>query len=190
MPRCAFSPRTSSREPRFSAEEGESAQLNHRGFARHGTEARFLAGCPGCRFATLPDMQVYFFLAGSARSLERQPGWMGRGGTRPSKPCNGGPRLSGPWFNVGLSILVPRARQACPSDLPEGPACQVRLSRRDPLVGSDEHRLMTHPSSPGTTSVPLRSSGGTCLSGPFFPEGPACRVRRATLDHPFPVPGD
>jgi len=102
-------------------------------------------------------MQVYFFLAGSARSLERQPGWMGRGGTRPSKPCNGGPRLSGPWFNVGLSILVPRARQACPSDLPEGPACQVRLSRRDVLVTSDEHRLMTHPPSPGTTSVPLRS---------------------------------
>ncbi|ASV72967.1 hypothetical protein THTE_0365 [Thermogutta terrifontis] len=38
---------------------------------------------------------------------------------------------------------------------------------RDLLVGSDEHRLMTHPSSSGTTSVPLRiNSGGTCLSRP------------------------
>ena len=52
-------------------------------------------------------------------------------------------------------------------------------SRRDPLVGSDEHRLMTHPTSSGTTSVPLRPFGGTCLSGPFFSEseGPACQVR-------------
>ncbi|ASV73101.1 hypothetical protein THTE_0499 [Thermogutta terrifontis] len=64
--------------------------------------------------------------------------------------------------------------------LSEGRACHVRLPtlddppqftripvgaihelplqrRRDPLVGSDERRLMTHPSSPGTTSVPLRS---------------------------------
>ncbi|GIX01396.1 MAG: hypothetical protein KatS3mg112_0333 [Thermogutta sp.] len=31
------------------------------------------------------------------------------------------------------------------------------LFRRDVLVTSDEHRLITHPSSPGTTSVPLRN---------------------------------
>ncbi|GIX01134.1 MAG: hypothetical protein KatS3mg112_0071 [Thermogutta sp.] len=69
----------------------------------------------------------------------------------------------------------------------EGPACQVRLPtldvpsqftrapvgaihelplprwcRRDPPVGSDEDRLMIHPASSGTTSVPLRkNSGGT-----------------------------
>ncbi|ASV76680.1 hypothetical protein THTE_4079 [Thermogutta terrifontis] len=46
---------------------------------------------------------------------------------------------------------------------------QRDLFRRDPLVGSDEHRLITHPFSPGTTSVPLRPfSGGTCLSGPYL----------------------
>ncbi|ASV73004.1 hypothetical protein THTE_0402 [Thermogutta terrifontis] len=37
---------------------------------------------------------------------------------------------------------------------------------RNVLVTSDEHRLITHPASPGTRSVPLRPFGGTCLSGP------------------------
>ena len=36
--------------------------------------------------------------------------------------------------------------------------------------------------SSGTTSVPLRPFGGTCLSGPFL-EGRACHVRLATLNH-------
>ncbi|ASV73338.1 hypothetical protein THTE_0736 [Thermogutta terrifontis] len=47
--------------------------------------------------------------------------------------------------------------------------CPYRI-RRDPLVGSDEHRLITHSSSSGTTSVPLRVFGGTCWSGPLFSE--------------------
>ena len=38
----------------------------------------------------------------------------------------------------------------CPSDLSEGRACQVRLYRRDVLVGSVHCRLVIHPSSPGT----------------------------------------
>jgi hypothetical protein len=33
--------------------------------------------------------------------------------------------------------------------------CPYRIWR-DPLVGADEHRLMAHAASPGTTSVPLR----------------------------------
>ena len=58
------------------------------------------------------------------------------------------------------------------------------MLRRDPLVGSDERRLMTHAASPGTTSVPLRkNSGGICLSCPPS-EGPACQVRLSTLDDP------
>ena len=46
------------------------------------------------------------------------------------------------------------------------------------LVGSDQHRSMTHRPSPGTTSVPLRLFGGTCLSGPPLNVGssiPFCR---------------
>ena len=42
---------------------------------------------------------------------------------------------------------------------------------RDRFVGSDAHRLMTHSFAPGTTSVPLRPFGGTCLSGPPFNAG-------------------
>ncbi|ASV72792.1 hypothetical protein THTE_0190 [Thermogutta terrifontis] len=62
--------------------------------------------------------------------------------------------------------------------LPVGAIHELPLQcRRDPLVGSDEHRLMTHAASPGTTSVPLRNFGGTplggtCLSGPFFRRAP------------------
>jgi|GEM_PF-3224562 hypothetical protein len=40
---------------------------------------------------------------------------------------SGGTRLSGPFFDVGSSIPLPRARQACPFDLSEEPACRVRL---------------------------------------------------------------
>ncbi|ASV77050.1 hypothetical protein THTE_4449 [Thermogutta terrifontis] len=39
---------------------------------------------------------------------------------------------------------------------------------RDPLVGSDEHRLMTHAASPGTTSVPLRRRRRDPLVGSVF----------------------
>jgi len=78
-----------------------------------------------------------------------------------------------------------RARQACPSDLSEGPACQVRV-RRDLLVRSAAQRWMLRFASSGTTSVPLRPFGGTCLSGPRS-EGPACQVRRLTLDAPFRI---
>ncbi|ASV73075.1 hypothetical protein THTE_0473 [Thermogutta terrifontis] len=46
---------------------------------------------------------------------------------------------------------------------------------RDLLVGSAEYRWITHPSSPGTTSVPLRPFGGTCLSGPLV--GGTCLSR-------------
>ena len=49
---------------------------------------------------------------------------------------------------------------------------------RDLLVRSDRHRSMTHRPSPGTTSVPLRLFGGTCLSGPPLNVGssiPFCR---------------
>ncbi|ASV72911.1 hypothetical protein THTE_0309 [Thermogutta terrifontis] len=42
---------------------------------------------------------------------------------------SGGTRLSGPFFDVGSSISLPRARQACSSDLSEEPACRVRLVR-------------------------------------------------------------
>ncbi|ASV72987.1 hypothetical protein THTE_0385 [Thermogutta terrifontis] len=48
------------------------------------------------------------------------------------------------------------------------------------LVTSDENRLITHPASPGTTSVPLQP----------FPEGRACHVRRSTFDYPLPSGGD
>ncbi|ASV72963.1 hypothetical protein THTE_0361 [Thermogutta terrifontis] len=49
---------------------------------------------------------------------------------------------------------------------------------RDPLVGSDEHRLTTHPSSSGTTGVPLRPFGGTRLSGPPFNVGSSIPFHR------------
>ena len=87
------------------------------------------------------------------------------------------------------------------SDLSEGPACQVRFSRRDLLVRSDQHRSTTRRPSSGTTSVPLRPFGGTCLSGPIntdrrpvalhrarqacpsdLSEGPACQVRFSRRD--------
>ncbi|GIX01955.1 MAG: hypothetical protein KatS3mg112_0892 [Thermogutta sp.] len=80
-----------------------------------------------------------------------------------------------------------RARQACPSDLSEGPACQVRV-RKDLFVRSAAQRWMLRFASSGTTSVPLRPFGGTCLSGPRS-EGPACQVRRPTFDHPLPFIG-
>ncbi|ASV72693.1 hypothetical protein THTE_0091 [Thermogutta terrifontis] len=35
-----------------------------------------------------------------------------------------------------------------------------------------------------------RFLGGTCLSRPFFSEGPACRVRRLALDQPLVFTGD
>jgi len=94
------------------------------------------------------------------------------------------------------------------SDLSEGPACQVRFSRRDLLVRSDQHRSTTRRPSSGTTSVPLRPFGGTCLSGPIntdrrpvalhrarqacpsdLSEGPACQVRSTPIDDPSPFIG-
>jgi hypothetical protein len=64
----------------------------------------------------------------------------------------------------------------CPRPLfPEGHSCHVYVWR-DPLVGSGFLRWMNHATSSGTTSVPLRRFGGTCLSGPFFSEGRACQV--------------
>jgi hypothetical protein len=76
-------------------------------------------------------------------------------------PTLGGTCLPGPPNNVGSSIPLRRARQACLSD-----------PRRDLLVRSAEQRWIIYPAPPGTTSVPLRPS-----------EGPACQVRRTTLDH-------
>ena len=49
----------------------------------------------------------------------------------------------------------------------EGGACQVCI-RRDPLVGSDKHPSIIQSFFAGTTSVPLRPFGGTCLSGPHI----------------------
>ncbi|ASV74020.1 hypothetical protein THTE_1418 [Thermogutta terrifontis] len=46
--------------------------------------------------------------------------------------------MSGPPFDIGSSIPFSRARQACPSDLLEGPACHVRRSTFDhpwPFIG-------------------------------------------------------
>ena len=99
----------------------------------------------------------------------------------------GGTCLSGPINTDRRPIALHRARQACPSDLSEGPACQVRSTpiddpspfighdkrapptfRRDLLVRSDQHRSTTRRPSSGTTSVPLRPFGGTCLSGPHI----------------------
>ena len=40
--------------------------------------------------------------------------------------------------------------------------CPYRIWR-DPLVGSNEHRLMTHAASPGTTSASLRGISRTDL---------------------------
>ncbi|GIX01213.1 MAG: hypothetical protein KatS3mg112_0150 [Thermogutta sp.] len=80
----------------------------------------------------------------------------------------GGTCLSGPINTDRRPVALHRARQACPSD---------RFCRRDLLVRSDQHRSTTRRPSSGTTSVPLRPFGGTCLSGPIFSEGPACRVR-------------
>ena len=67
------------------------------------------------------------------------------------------------------------------------------LFRRDVLVTSDEYRLVTHPASPGTTSVPLRSIGGTCLSrpppggtrlsGPLISVGKSIAFRRGLKSH-------
>ena len=96
-------------------------------------------------------------------------------------PPFGGTCLSGPLFSegrachvrrstIGSTIAFRRARQACPSDPSEGPACQVR------------QLTLGHPFPfPGTTSVPLRAFGGTCLSGPLFSEGRACHVRHSTI---------
>jgi hypothetical protein len=113
----------------------------------------------------------------------------------------GGTRLSRPWRNVGQFIPLRRARQACPSDFAfgdasEGRACRVRGAtldnsshfgghdkyappilpsetlRRDALVASVAQRWTIHPTSAGTTGVPLRFClrrrfGGTRLSRPF-----------------------
>ncbi|GIX01175.1 MAG: hypothetical protein KatS3mg112_0112 [Thermogutta sp.] len=105
--------------------------------------------------------------------------------------CLGGTCSSRPPWNARSSIPFHRARQACPSEkLPEGPACHVRLSRRDVPVTSAVERSIIHPLSSGTTSVPLRkTSGGTCLSRPLVSEGRACHVRCGTLDHPSPFIG-
>jgi hypothetical protein len=51
--------------------------------------------------------------------------------------------------------------------------------RRDLLVRSVAQRWMIHFPSAGTTGVPLRPPS----------EGPACQVRCATLDDPFPICG-
>ena len=56
----------------------------------------------------------------------------------------------------------------------EGGACQVCI-RRDPLVGSDKHPSIIQSFFAGTTSVPLRPFGGTCLSGPLV--GGTCLSR-------------
>ena len=61
----------------------------------------------------------------------------------------------------------------------EGPACQVRLFRIDRSLWFRGH----------DKRAPPKSSGGTCLSGPFFPEGRACHVRHSPLDDPLPSAG-
>ena len=79
----------------------------------------------------------------------------------------GGICLSGPPFNIGSSI----ARSPGTTSVP-----LRTISWRDLLVRSVHCRLMIHSSSSGTTSVPLRTISS---------EGPACQVRRLTLDHPL-----
>jgi len=54
------------------------------------------------------------------------------------------------------------------SPLPHVFASRWDLFRRDLLLGSDEHRLMPHPSSSGTTSVPRRDSGRHLAEGPTY----------------------
>jgi hypothetical protein len=114
-------------------------------------------------------------------------------------PSLGGTRSSRPLRNVGSSIPIQRARQACPSEYvctrfhhSEGRARRVRCAtfdhpsrfsghdkhappilrfnslfrrnallasafRRDLLVRSVALRLIIHPDSAGTTSMPLRA---------------------------------
>jgi len=76
-----------------------------------------------------------------------------------SGPLLGGTCLSRALHDVGLSIVIPRARQACPSDhFSARRDLLVRaVSRRDPLVRSFFRRDR--------------------LVGSAFSEGPACRVR-------------
>jgi len=99
----------------------------------------------------------------------------------------GGTCLSGPSFDVGLSIPLHRARQACPSErFPRrNTPRHVRLSRRDPLVGSACQRSTPHWASAGATSVPLRPFGGTCLSGPAFDVGLSIPLASGTTSVPL-----
>jgi len=71
-------------------------------------------------------------------------------------------------------------------DAPEGPACQVRGAtldhplhshghdKRAPPIAGAASGWIIHSNSAGMTSIPLRPS-----------EGPACRVRCTTFDHPL-----
>jgi len=84
----------------------------------------------------------------------------------------GGTRLSRPPRRIGLSIAIPRARQACPSNLRRD--LLVRSAAQPWIIHSDTTDATSASLQAGTTSVPLRAL-----------EGPACQVHCATLDNPF-----
>ncbi|GIX01397.1 MAG: hypothetical protein KatS3mg112_0334 [Thermogutta sp.] len=94
---------------------------------------------------------------------------------------SGGTRLSGPSRHVRLSIPFPGHNKRAPPTF-----------QRDVLVTSEEHRLITHPSSPGTTSVPLRDilRRDLLVRSVFFRRDVLVTSARLTLDHPLVFSGD
>jgi len=91
---------------------------------------------------------------------------------------------------AGARIVLPR-RPFQPdsnssSKLPVGAIHELPLQRRrDVLVTSAVRRWIVHSPSPGTTSVPLRPSGGTCLSGPSLDVGSSIPPSAGTTSVPL-----
>jgi len=97
------------------------------------------------------------------------------GAPRLSGPLFGGTCLSGPPHNAGLPIALQRARRACPSQGPAPPRPSPHAGRESifPRVRGDARgAAFRQPSEKLACCVPLA-------------EGPAGRVRCATLDYPF-----
>ncbi|ASV73504.1 hypothetical protein THTE_0902 [Thermogutta terrifontis] len=78
-----------------------------------------------CQGSAVPFATPTFFWTGLKIG---QFGVVYSGGACLSRPYFlGGTRLSGPINTNRCPIALHRARQACPSELPEGPACHVRF---------------------------------------------------------------
>ena len=94
----------------------------------------------------------------------------GRAGTRLSNPCNGRTRSTVRFSDIGRTMALDRARQACPSERFLGGTCSS-----GPLFNT-RPRITFRRLVGAIHELPLR-----------YMEEPACQVRRSTLDHQFLV---